>query len=449
MARRSSPPPSPATHPEKGMALGIVVVLLLVLLILYPLLLRRGTENAKSTVKEVQSAKAQALAEAAVDRGLWELQSSGVMFSSAVAGIPLTKFNDDFEFHDLGEGSYKIKISTDPGGNIVVLGKGLEKSGQTSKALQSTYQIMMGAVWSTRPVISGIGYTLMPWGVHWGPIFSNVAIGNNSFLESFPRKYCRGRIPDRDPSMENPPNTDNVEWWDYLASLEPPTVDLDYYRDKAKNSTVLAPPSLQWNVVPAVANPPGSGYFPKSANAGTSVALQLASILSPTSVIFFDDDTGGGLNSFANFGFIEAEALLFNGFSDIYFSNNIGTVVATIPVTAPLEYRADPTVWTNANAPGTGGGPSFDSAFTLNRQYTLNNVGLVGFLYSDGNVWDLLSGPVGGKKIVGGVITSRFGGTIAQTGVSVFYSPDIMAKVRYKKPPPLRLMSRRNVSVPY
>jgi hypothetical protein len=309
---------------------------------------------------------------------------------------------------------------------------------------------MMGAVWSTRPVINLIHHPLIPWGVHWGPIFSNEDLGDFFILESFPRKYSRGRIYARDPSMQAPPNTDNVEWWDYLNFLEPPTVDLDYYRDKAKNSTVSVPPfSLWWGGAQAIANPPGSGYFPMSANAGGFAWLNPVPIISPASVIFFDNDTGVGMTGFLNNGYIEVEALLFNGFGDVNFQNNIGTVVATIPVTAPLEYGADPTVWTNPNAPGTGGGPSFVSAYSLNRQFTLNNVGLVGFLYTDGKVYDPLLGPYGSKKIIGGVIAGVFGGTINTTGICVFYSPEIMAKVRYEKPPPLRLMSRRNISVPY
>lgn len=342
---------SRARRPAKGNILILAMAGVILLAIISPYLIRLLTLDSAQNVRSRLSSRAFQLAEAGRARAESKLQENSSIFMAVSSGTVVVGYNDDREFSDVEGGVYKIKMSSGPGeGEVTVVAKGKDASSKEIRVIQ--------AVYDRRPPVMGPTfaesqtYWLASNYAHWGP---HVAY-NFMSVESrhYPRKFCRGLIQSPFGGAMNP--ADGIEFWPNEESLgnKMPQVDLGYYKTKALNSTVpLLDPvnggslTLSDGVTAPTAVPAGSGYFPQ--NLGASLGYLWGvngkyEFRSSTSVIYMDSPN----NIWFMNSFLEVEALVCTGGSYIHFGSPYKIFSATIPASAPDDYKS--TVLPSANS---------------------------------------------------------------------------------------------------
>lgn len=428
----------------------MVVVLILVFMILFPTLIKLLQGESRGNVRRTQSDRAFRVAEAGISRAYAFLSQSRLSFSNAASGVVPVGYQFDSEYQEGIGGISKIRISSGPIlGQVTVESKGRDPSTQETRSIRAVYRPAVFDSALNAKVFEGCTGALR---VHWGPwkysnrmILANCSSNHATADLHYPRKFSPGLIdtPVFDP-LDTFPSSSS-------APVTPPALDFDYYKDKAKASSV---PLLNGDggiykhvSLPLLmtAEPPGSGYFPVASwvyirNSAGSSSPTTYSFLSSTSVIFFDNpnlSTDYSLQISTGV-YLEVEALI----SRIGYSWNTktllsgpggGTINATIPEKADLEY-----VHPVANAVWTGGGPSMQSVWSVPTRccWPVNNVLVKGFLYTQGKLAVLDHTGVNRPTISGAVyIGETFGSWAHIEAADVYYDDSVAQQVRLTDPP--------------
>lgn len=235
---------------DRGQILPIVMVSLLLLTMVTYGLVTWIMNDSRTSTKEQLSTSAVNLAEAAVDRGLWKLQSSTTTWAGAAAsggaGISGGGYNFDKTYTDIPGGTYRIKFTSGPAQyEVTVIGEGRDNSTKEVRAITGVYknQAIYSALMSGGTVTWSKGLC-----VFWGPIMSQGDIilqDDNVALWYFPRKYAKGVVQGtaanpRDVNGLAPPNTDNTEWWSEYAGVPAvPVLDFVSLRSSAAATGTL------------------------------------------------------------------------------------------------------------------------------------------------------------------------------------------------------------------
>jgi len=229
----------------KGQILPIVMMCLLVMSIIIYGMVSWIQNDTRWAVKEQKSTSAINLAEAAIDRGTWKLQSTTSTWNAAAAGQAVAGYHFDTTYYDIPGGSYRIRFSSAANQCVTVIGEGRDSGNKETRAIQAMYQNQ--AIYS--PLMAG---SMINWsrglGVFWGPIMSQ---GNIQLMDDFvatwyfPRKFAKGVVigtaaNPRDTNGLNPPNTDNIEWWsEYPGVPNVPVLDFVALRSSASATGTL------------------------------------------------------------------------------------------------------------------------------------------------------------------------------------------------------------------
>lgn len=230
---------------KRGQVLPVVMVALVVLSLVIAALIRWMQHDSLWAVKDQKSTAAINLAEAAIDRGAWKLQSSTYTWSQAAAGATIAGFNFDVTYYDVPGGSYRIRFATSTGGMVTIVGEGRDTANKETRAISALF--LNQTIYS--PLMAG---GMVTWarglGVYWGPIMSQ---GNIQLMDDFvasqyyPRKFARGSVigtaaNPRDTNGLTPPNTDNTEWWsEYAGVPDVPILDFAALRSSAAATGTL------------------------------------------------------------------------------------------------------------------------------------------------------------------------------------------------------------------
>ena len=233
----------------RGQVLPIVMICLTILSLIVAALVSWVQNESKTAVKEQKSSSAINLAEAAIDRGKWKLQSTTSTWAAAAAGVIISSYNFDTTFTDIPGGTYRIKFSSGVLANgaatVTITGEGRDLLNRETRALQAVVedQVIYSALMSGGNVSWGQGL-----GMYWGPLMSQ---GNIQMMDDvvgnlyFPRKFAKGVVigtaaNPRDTNGLTPPNTDNVEWWTEYSGVPPvPVLDFAAMRSSAAATGTL------------------------------------------------------------------------------------------------------------------------------------------------------------------------------------------------------------------
>jgi hypothetical protein len=230
---------------KNGFVLPAVVLILLFLMITIPVMVKWVQNDTKISMKNQRSTTAFNLAEAALDRGYWEVKSSTITWNKAINGQALPGYRFDTTYTDVPGGSYRVSVSSSGANAVTIIGEGRDNSTNEVRAVKAVY--LNQTVYS--PLISNGNFTSSKvLAAFWGPI---MAQGDYNMTDDvaakryFPRKYAKGVVTGhgsdlRDTNGLTPPNTDNVEWWsDYQYVPELPILDFNTLRSSAAASNTL------------------------------------------------------------------------------------------------------------------------------------------------------------------------------------------------------------------
>lgn len=427
---------------ESGQVLVGVIAILLVIAVFMPMVVEYVRHEARWATKQKRTTSAFHLAEAGLDRGYWKLTETDQNWTDAKEGTVITGYNDDVEYTDVEGGRYKIRFSTGPqSGEVTVRAKGRDTSTNEMRVIEAVYT--KAAINAGLQVEGGMDYR-PNMKVHWGPVVNFTSI-NQSPSDYYPRKYSKGQIVGRD-TVNNSVNTDNVEYWAFNTDLgDPPQVDLDYYKAKAKASRVLVDNGIgqitrnAGGTTLAVASPTGSGYFITSENGNVGLKFDDASgnnapnayyFQNSTSVIYIDG-SAGQITKMMSKSFLNLEALIVAGHSLDCNADDFDNFGATIPLKANEEYLDNThgpttplTYWTN----------EFSAIWnTADRCcYDLDNMAGRGFFY----VGEDMSNAGGGTIFVGVVDVI---GTITMNTVTIYYDSAVASGIKLKAGTPRRI----------
>ena len=214
------------TSGRGGQILPVVMISLLVLTLMIFALVQWLQNDSQWAVKQQKTTSAANLAEAAIDRGTWKLQSSTATWATVYAGgvVPGGGYNFDTTYTDVPGGTYRIKLIGGVNNQVTIWGEGRDSMNRETRSIQEVVrnQTIYSAMMSGGNVTWARGLVL-----YWGPI---IAQGNISLVDdfvgvlSFPRKYAKGTVigsPSypRDTNGLTPPNTDNAEWWSAFTGV--------------------------------------------------------------------------------------------------------------------------------------------------------------------------------------------------------------------------------------
>lgn len=375
--------------------LGILILVVVVL----PLIIQLLQNESKQAVQRQRSTVAFQLAEAAVAKGVSKITETRKNYMDAIAGIPLSDYNDDREYTDVPGGKYKVKITSGSApGTLCIVGKGMDDSSREVRVIAAEYSGNdpdAPAIIFNQGQFGGGGDEIIG---EWGSVKS---YNNLEYLKEyvFPRLYSAGSIEDRDGDPTSP-NTDNVHYWAYQTDMgSPPVADLAYYKQKAMDSIV--PSSSTTGEIrlvdgsPVVRNPPNSGYFLSSLNPGKNVYFDKQSALpegwgnfydyrSSTSVIYLDY-VGGSSYYHIREVFFDIEALVVpNVGLTIHGSSTPYHVFgATIPETAPFQYQSSVPIHVGFPSGQTVWSTTYQAIFSQPTHccYGITNLQLHGYFY--------------------------------------------------------------------
>lgn len=230
---------------SKGQILAGAVLLLTVLLILVPAVIYWVQNESHWGVSEEQTTTAFDLADAAVQRGYWEVHSSTITCAEALAGQTIAGYNFDTTYTDMPGGSYRIKISSSGTNLITVIGEGRDSRKKQVRAIQGVFE--NETVYS--PLMA---QGMISWGkglgVYWGPIMSQGNLQLTSDYVAnwyFPQLYAKGDVigttnNPRDTNWPLPPSTDGLTWWANYQYVPPlPVLDFAELRSSAAATNTL------------------------------------------------------------------------------------------------------------------------------------------------------------------------------------------------------------------
>ncbi|HRY29341.1 MAG TPA: hypothetical protein P5079_04805 [Elusimicrobiota bacterium] len=413
------------------------IAALLIVSISLPMVVKMVDNESKWAVKQKKTTTAFHLAEAGVDRAVWKLTEIEQNWLDAKEGTPIPGYDDDMEYTDVQGGEYKILISSGPTlGQVTIRALGRDSTQKEVRGIQAVYT--RNVVDAALSVEGGLQYK-PNLHVHWGPVVNYTSI-SQSPGDYYPRKFSKGQIVGRD-TVNDSVNTDGLEYWAFDTSLgTPPQVDLDYYKEQAKNSVIPLEPSgggrIEKNIggnVLAVASPTGSGYFLASMNGNSGLRFEKTGgssfydFRNSTSVIYIDNDTGAPIvTDLQNGGcFLRVEGLILAGDNHNMDCNaQEGVLGATIPVHAQKEYKhsSAESYW-NTNFSSVGEG---------NCCYALTKLAVHGFVYVGGNIAN-----AGSNTEILGALDVK--GNVNVNTLKVYYDEDIAEQVHLTGGTPRRL----------
>jgi hypothetical protein len=223
---------------RKGFLLVSVMLIFLFLMIIVPVMVYWIQNDTKISMKNQKSTLAFNLAEAAVDRGYWEVKGSTATFAQISAGGTLAGYRFDTTYSDISGGTYRINVTSGPNINeVTILGEGRDSLKKETRAIKAVYLNSSVA----GPIITAGKITLTAESVvHWGPIMAGGDITVPSGAVHFPRKLSRQTVKPLDPTGDtNPPNTDNKEWWSDYNVPDLPVFDFSTMRASAAATGTL------------------------------------------------------------------------------------------------------------------------------------------------------------------------------------------------------------------
>lgn len=400
----------PKKHLKGGVLIGVLLALIL-LSLLIPLLVMRIQRESKQTIREVKKTTSFQLAEAGQDRGAWKLRESNIIWKNLMDGIHIAGYNNDMEYTDVDGGTYKIAISSF-NDMAVVVSKGRAKGTNEVRAIRAIYSKSGGIVNAMN--VDGVLTYKPNLKIHWGPVVTYQSI-DQSPSDYFPRKYSAGQIVGRDTvddSNNGAMPGDNWTTYDYVAFYDlgvSPTIDLDKYRELAKNSNIVKQLRKTSGTTAAAHDTSGgfnSGYYTQSVKmiepggGGADVVINC-----PTCVIFVE----GNIAQFPQNAWLDVKALVATG--DVDFNARSTDYTATIPPKASLEYQHSTLAGYFAAQGWTDGG-----------SYVVTGCGMHGFLYAGGN----LSNAGGGSKMVGAIYV---GGAVTTNTMTLYYDKTVANEV--------------------
>jgi hypothetical protein len=423
--------------------MAVFLGLLLLVVVVLPLVIQLLQNESKQSVKRQKSTVAFQMAEAAVAKGVAKLTETRKNFTDAIAGIPLSDYNDDRAFADIPGGKYKIKITSGSvPGNVFILGKGMDSSSSEIRSIVAEYSAGdpdSPALIFNQGQTSGSSWIIPEWG--------SLKSYNNLmyFVEySYPRLKGAGYITGRDIDP-TPPNTDNIHYWAYQPDLgSPPVPDLAYYKQKAMDSVVPSSSTTgeirRTDGSPTFRNPPNSGYFQSLLNWGKSIYFDKKTGLpegmgnfyefrSSTSVIYLDYTDLTSSYFFIDRVFLDVEALIIpnGGYAITGSAVPYHVYGATIPESAPYEYQNTVPVW----GP-TSGQSWWNSTFAgIYSQpnhccYGIANLQVHGFFYGTGGSFN--------RTTFLGVAQFTTEGSFSADS-KVYYDPTVLDNVSWAKAP--------------
>jgi hypothetical protein len=225
---------------KKGFLLVMVMFILLFLVIIVPVMVQWVKDDTKISVKDQKASFAFQLAEAAVDRGYWKVKSSTTTFNQVSEGGSIAGYNFDTTYHDIANGTYRVKVIGGPGSEqVTIIGEGRDLLRSETRAIQTVFSNVSvpGAI-IAGGLLSATGASV----VHWGPIMAmgDINVSGTAASNGFPRKLSRQTVRPFDPTGDtNPPNTDNLEWWSNYNVPELPKFDFTSLRASAAATSTL------------------------------------------------------------------------------------------------------------------------------------------------------------------------------------------------------------------
>ena len=280
---------------DRGQVLAGVILLMLVLLILVPAMVQWSMMDSKAAVQNRRSTTAFNLAQAAVERGYWEVKNSTLNVQYATGGTVIPGYNFDVTYHDVSGGTYRIKFSSGPSSNeVTIVGEGRDSSSNQTRAISAVYknQTLYSPIMSQGSVLMTRGMT-----PNWGPVMSqgDIVINDDDIGNLYyPLKYAQGVVwcnstaggtctntvakNARDMNGLAPPNTDGSEWWsDYQYVPEVPLLDFATFRSSATATNTLnvygCSNSTTYTNYSGVTGTVGAGPWDKRAGKGGCASL--------------------------------------------------------------------------------------------------------------------------------------------------------------------------------
>lgn len=224
----------------RGQILPVVMISLVVLTLMIFALVQWLQNDSNWAVKQQKSTNASSLAEAAIDRGNWKLQSSTGTWATAYSGAVIPGFNFDTTYSDVPGGTYRIKFIAGANNQVTIWAEGRDSLNRETRSIQEVVrnQTIYSAMMSGGNVTWARGLVLF-----WGPIITqgNITLADDFVgVLAFPRKYAKGTVigsPSypRDTNGLTPPNTDNSEWWSaYTGVPNVPILDFTALKSSAQ-----------------------------------------------------------------------------------------------------------------------------------------------------------------------------------------------------------------------
>ncbi|MCS7184708.1 MAG: hypothetical protein NZ870_02120 [bacterium] len=234
-----------------GFILPIVLIAMAIMIVIIASLVLLGVREAYDVTQDRFRKKALAVAEAGLARAQTYIQRNWNTLIDK--GIP-SEFRGTTVFNHL-EDQYKIWISTtvESYGSAVIA----TISGRVSRG-NSTHIKTIQVKYSRSEIEEAINVgTLISWRqnmiIHWAPAISygNMILLGGQVSTYWPRRFSKGYINPWDMSS-NPPNEDTIKnYYAFQTYLEKPTIDLEYYKEKAKNTRLIEAAISNWNSLSA------------------------------------------------------------------------------------------------------------------------------------------------------------------------------------------------------
>ncbi len=316
----------------QGVIAGAVAVFV-ALAILVPTIAFFVQKESKETEKERKMTAAFQLAEAATERGYWEISQ----LSSPTAAIPIPGYNFDQEYTDVTNGSYAVAVGSDSAMDIIITGVGRDTMKKEVREIQVTYALP--AATNSSMFSAGANTFQGSEDVEWGPIYSQTGITSGA---DHPRLYTNGVISGYGPSncSQAPPCTDNLHYWSCSCApyIAVPAIDFNYYKQLAQTEGNTAPPNCC-----------GGSYYNTA-----SCEFQGCTDTSG-SVYYFDNNSSV---SFKPSNFIVGTIIVSgSGSLSLQGHDGSGGYAAAIPPYAWREYCTNTTVYSNFAATFVSGSP--------------------------------------------------------------------------------------------
>jgi hypothetical protein len=255
---------------KKGQALVVAILLLLMLAITVPTLVWWSSNDTRGAVREKKTTTAFHLAEAAVDRAFWQLESDTTIWTTLASCGTIAGFAFDTKYTDVPGGDYAIYMSSDSAtaSQRYVLGVGRDSSTNEKRAIKVVYSkpsVGHQAAYGANSDYFTMGGVQM----HWGPIYSKTYIDVGSTSRRYPRKYSSTKIIPDPPYCSSagcthsgsPATTDNVEYWAYTSIPAQTTIDLNALKAQAQAQGKYYATSQAWNNKVDTTGPASCVYY--------------------------------------------------------------------------------------------------------------------------------------------------------------------------------------------